>query len=154
MNMSDIIEEFIKETLGDSDTLDISRNELAHYFGVAPSQINYVLTTRFNYERGFFTESKRGGSGFVTIRRTDDSDKVWTREILSRLDNDIDFRSGSYLVEELEARALIDEAQVAVLLSAISPSALANPFRLENRFRAQIIKRVILDLKKQQGKEN
>lgn len=148
MNMSDMIEEFIKETLGDSERLDISRNELANYFGVAPSQINYVLTTRFNYERGFTTESKRGGSGYVTIQRTDDSDSAWSREILSRLDSDIDHRSATYLVEEMLARGLIDSPQMAILMSSISPGALANPFRMENRFRAQILKRVLLDLKK------
>lgn len=153
MNISDMIEEFIKETLGDSHKLDISRNELASYFNVAPSQINYVLTTRFNYERGFVTESKRGGSGYVTILRTDDSDAVWLREILSRLDMDIDFRSGSYLLEELCERNIINADQKQVLSSCISPNALANPFRLENRFRAQILKRVILDAKKKKVAE-
>lgn len=148
MNISDAIEEFIKETLGDSPKLDISRNELANYFNVAPSQINYVLTTRFNYERGFAIESKRGGSGYVTISRTDDSDATWVKEIMSRLDNDIDYRSGSYLISELYERGLITEDQLSVLLSCIAPSALSNPFRMENRFRAQILRRVILDLKK------
>ncbi len=153
MNISDMIEEFIKDTLGDSSRLDISRNELANYFNVAPSQINYVLTTRFNYERGFTTESKRGGSGYVTIQRTKDTDAHWLREILARLEHDIDFRSASYVVEELGERGVINADQKAILLSMISPNALANPFRLENRFRAQILKRVILDLKKKKVKE-
>ena len=61
-NISDMIEAFLIDTLGDDEYLDISRNDLANYFNVAPSQINYVLTTRFNYERGFLTESKRGGA--------------------------------------------------------------------------------------------
>lgn len=152
MNISDMIEEFIKETLGDSEKLDISRNELASYFNVAPSQINYVLTTRFNYERGFVTESKRGGNGYVTILRTDDNDSKWVKEILARLSNDLDYRSGVYLLTELCERELIDIGQCEVLKSAISPPALANPFRLENHFRAQILKRVILDAKKQKVK--
>ena len=148
MNISDMIEEFIMDTLGDSPKLDISRNELANYFNVAPSQINYVLTTRFNYERGFMTESKRGGSGYVTILRTDDSDNKWKREILNRLNNDLDYRSGLYLLAELREREMIDDGQEEVLKSAIAPSALSNPFKLENRFRAQILKKVILDAKK------
>ncbi len=149
MNISDMIEEFIKDTLGDSEKLDISRNELANYFKVAPSQINYVLTTRFNYERGFTTESKRGGSGYVTILRADDSDTKWKREILNRLNSEIDYRGGLCLLAEMRERALIDERQEAVLKSAIAPSALSNPFKLEHRFRAQILKKVILDSKKQ-----
>jgi len=139
-------------TLGDSPKLDISRNELANYFNVAPSQINYVLTTRFNYERGFMIESKRGGSGYVTISRADDSDSKWKREIFSRLNNDIDYRNGLYLLAELREREMIDKQQEEVLKSAIAPSALSNPFKLENRFRAQIIKKVILDAKKQKVK--
>ena len=152
MSISDMIEEFIMNTLGDSPKLDISRNELANYFNVAPSQINYVLTTRFNYERGFMIESKRGGSGYVTISRADDSDSKWKREIFSRLNNDIDYRNGLYLLAELREREMIDKQQEEVLKSAIAPSALSNPFKLENRFRAQIIKEVILDAKKQKVK--
>ena len=148
MNISDMIEEFIKETLGDAPKLDISRNELANYFNVAPSQINYVLTTRFNYERGFVTESKRGGSGYVTILRTDDSDNTYLREILSRLNDEIDQKSAEYILDELVDRSILSNEQEMVLKSAISSNALSNPFRLENRFRSQIIKRVILDLKK------
>ncbi len=152
MNISDMIEEFIMDTLGDSEKLDISRNELANYFNVAPSQINYVLTTRFNYERGFVTESKRGGSGYVTILRTDDSDSKWKREILSRLGGDIDYRSGLYILAEMCERELINVGQEEVLKSAIAPSALSNPFKLENRFRAQILRKVLQDSKKQKIK--
>ncbi|MBO5103188.1 MAG: CtsR family transcriptional regulator [Clostridia bacterium] len=148
MNISDMIEEFIKDTLGNSSKLDISRNELANFFNVAPSQINYVLTTRFNYERGFVIESKRGGSGYVTIVRADDSDSKWLREIILRLNSEIDYRSACYIVEELFDRELINLEQVEIIKSAISPQALSNPFRMENKFRAQILKRVILDLKK------
>lgn len=148
MNISDMIEEFIKDTLGNSSKLDISRNELANFFNVAPSQINYVLTTRFNYERGFVIESKRGGSGYVTIVRADDSDSKWLREIILRLNSEIDYRSACYIVEELFDRELINLEQMEIIKSAISPQALSNPFRMENKFRAQILKRVILDLKK------
>ncbi len=149
MNISDMIEHFIKETLGDNPKLDISRNELANYFNVAPSQINYVLTTRFNYERGFVTESRRGGSGYITILRADDSDNKWLREVMSRLNDEIDFRSAEYLINELVDRDMLSQEQGIILKSAVSPNALSNPFRLEHKFRAQIIKRVLLDKKKQ-----
>ena len=62
-NLSDIIEEFILNTIGSDDTLNLSRNELANFFNVSPSQINYVLSTRFTIDRGYLTESKRGGGG-------------------------------------------------------------------------------------------
>ena len=66
-SISDIIEKFILDNLGESDEIDISRNELANFFSCAPSQINYVLETRFTVDRGFVKESKRGGGGFVII---------------------------------------------------------------------------------------
>ena len=57
-NLSDVIEAFLLQTLGEDDRLKISRNELANYFSVAPSQINYVLSTRFTPDRGYTVESR------------------------------------------------------------------------------------------------
>ena len=68
-NISETIEQFIIATLGENDSVDISRNSLAEYFSCAPSQINYVLDTRFTIDRGFVKESKRGGSGYIKISR-------------------------------------------------------------------------------------
>jgi len=61
MRMSDIIEEFIKELFNDEDYVEIQRNELAEQFNCVPSQINYVIATRFRPSQGYYVESKRGG---------------------------------------------------------------------------------------------
>lgn len=143
-NISDMIEAFIIDTLGEDEHLDISRNELASYFNVAPSQINYVLSTRFNYERGFVTESKRGGGGYITIMRADDNKSVWLQAILDRLNQDIDYRTGCYILEQLVKKDAMSYNQAEVLKNAISPSALSNPFKIENHLRAQILKRVLV----------
>ena len=66
--LSDIIEQFLLKTLGEEGEVDISRNELANFFSCAPSQINYVLDTRFTIDRGFLIESHRGGGGFANIK--------------------------------------------------------------------------------------
>ena len=63
-NISDIIERFLLDSLEKSDRISISRNELADYFDCAPSQINYVLSTRFTLDRGYIIESRRGGGIF------------------------------------------------------------------------------------------
>ena len=68
-SLCDEIEQFILETMNEDQTIRISRNGLAEHFGCAPSQINYVLRTRFNVERGYLVESKRGGGGSVSIVR-------------------------------------------------------------------------------------
>ena len=65
MRLSDAIEQFIKELLSEESTeVELKRNELAEYFGCAPSQINYVLATRFSPDHGYVTESRRGGGGY------------------------------------------------------------------------------------------
>ena len=62
MRMSDLIEEFIKDLFNDeSDYIEIQRNELAEQFNCVPSQINYVISTRFRPSQGYYVESKRGG---------------------------------------------------------------------------------------------
>ena len=72
--ISDIIENFILSTLGKDDSIDLSRNELADYFKCAPSQINYVLTTRFNLNRGYIIQSQRGGGGYIKLLKIKDFD--------------------------------------------------------------------------------
>ncbi len=72
-NLSDEIEQFILSIFTDDDRLKLSRNDLAHYFSVAPSQINYVLSTRFNLDKGYVIESRRGGGGFITIVRINEN---------------------------------------------------------------------------------
>ena len=70
MGMSDRIESFILELLKDSDDwLEIGRNELASVFNCVPSQINYVISTRFNSDKGYIVESRRGGGGYLKIKR-------------------------------------------------------------------------------------
>ena len=70
MRLSDSIEQFIKDLLKEESTeVELKRNELAEYFGCAPSQINYVLATRFSPDHGYLTESRRGGGGYIRIVR-------------------------------------------------------------------------------------
>ena len=69
--MSDIIEDFIKQLINETDgSIEIQRNELANYFKCVPSQINYVIDTRFTTERGYYVESRRGGGGYIKIQRS------------------------------------------------------------------------------------
>lgn len=153
-NMSDIIEEFLHDTMGDAPSLDISRNDLAEFFNVAPSQINYVLTTRFNYEHGFVTNSKRGGGGYITIQRASSTNDEWLSNVLKRLgdEGEIDMRTGHYLVDELESRGFLNKDEADILKTTTGHSTLSNPFKLENKLRANILRRVIIDKIEKGGK--
>jgi len=151
-NISDIIEEFLMQTMGESRSMDISRNELANYFNVAPSQINYVLTTRFNYERGYIIESRRGGGGFITISKTSGNDDEWLREVMNNtLKSDIDMRVATYLIDELRERGVLEDTECGILRSVIHTQALNNPFRIEGKLRSQIIRKALIDKLERKG---
>ena len=152
-NVSDMIEEFLRDTMGDSQKIDISRNDLAEFFNVAPSQINYVLTTRFNYEHGFVTNSKRGGGGYITIQKAISTDDEWIANTLKKLSStEVDFRTGEYIINELFEREFFDEGECDVLRSATSPNTLSNPFKLENKLRSNILRRAIINKIEKGGK--
>src|SRR5574337_1084502 len=74
-NTSDMIEKYLKELLSQATEIEIRRSEIAANFGVVPSQINYVIKTRFTLPKGFEVESKRGGGGYIRIVRIQYSDE-------------------------------------------------------------------------------
>lgn len=75
-SISDIIEAYLKEILGDSAQVEIRRSEIANQFDVVPSQINYVIKTRFTIQNGYLVKSKRGGGGYIRIERVNLLDDV------------------------------------------------------------------------------
>ena len=152
-NISDMIEEFLRDTMGDAPSIDISRNDLAEFFNVAPSQINYVLTTRFNYEHGFVTNSKRGGGGYITIQKAISTNDEWLSNILKKLgQEECDPRTAEYIVNELFERDLLTSGECDVLKTAIHPNTLSNPFKFENKLRANILRQVIINKIEKGGK--
>jgi len=70
-NISDVIEHFLKSLieLSEDSTIEVQRSSLAEKFQCVPSQINYVISTRFSFEKGFSVESKRGGGGYIRIKK-------------------------------------------------------------------------------------
>ena len=86
MRMSDIIEDFIKELLEEKDeAIEIQRNELAEHFNCVPSQINYVISTRFKPSQGYYVESKRGGGGHILIKKVTNTKEDYILHIIRRL---------------------------------------------------------------------
>ena len=87
--ISDIIEEFIMSSLDDDDFIELSRNDLAKFFSCVPSQINYVLNTRFTPNRGFVIESQRGGGGYIKVVRVKDNNSNFLTTALEICENPI-----------------------------------------------------------------
>ena len=145
--LSDMIEEFILEQLEGMEYINLSRNELANFFGCAPSQINYVLSTRFTEPKGFVVESHRGGGGYIKLERLNiGKDNYIGHLIANTLSGDIDYHEGLGILNNLYQMNLIDKISCELLGYAISPKALAMPIRIENRQRANILKNVLINM--------
>ncbi|WP_125608452.1 CtsR family transcriptional regulator [Lapidilactobacillus bayanensis] len=73
-NISDIIEAYLKQILAEQQQIEINRSDIAAQFNCVPSQINYVIKTRFNEQQGYWVESKRGGGGYIRIEKLQSTD--------------------------------------------------------------------------------
>ena len=150
MRLSDSIEQFIKTMLAqDEQEVELKRNELAEYFGCAPSQINYVLATRFTPDHGYIIESRRGGGGYIRIfRMQQDSREQILYMLNERIGDSIDALSASHLISQLQEREFISSKEAALMNAAISSHALSLPLSAEmkNALRAKILKSMLLDV--------
>lgn len=143
--LSDIIEEFIKQLIEDTDEseLQIQRNELANYFSCAPSQINYVLTTRFTMDKGYYIESRRGGGGYIVIRKIEFGPKNSLHEAVSeKIGSSITYDSGAQLINSLLEHDVITTREAAIMKIAINDRTLG-VLENKNRIRAELLKAMI-----------
>lgn len=149
-NISDIIEQFILKTMGDDESVDISRNELATFFSCAPSQINYVLETRFTVDKGFVKESRRGGGGYIKISKINlDNDEYVSNLILESVGDELSQKRLSQILEKLKNEKIISDKEKDIIFSALSDLSLAMPFTIKDNIRAKAFKNVLTTLMKQ-----
>lgn len=144
--LSDIIEEFIKQLLEDSDEreLQIQRNELANYFRCAPSQINYVLTTRFTTDKGYYVESKRGGGGCIIIKHMEfNHNKKLMQAINLQIGESITIDKAIKIINYLQENDLVSEREAYIIKIAISDRTLNLLQENKNVFRAELLKSMI-----------
>lgn len=147
MALSDAIERFIHEMLeeGGATQIELQRNELANYFQCAPSQINYVLSTRFSLDRGYIIESKKGGGGCIrVIRVTTDTGGELLELINQRIGDEVSFKRATALALSLEQSGVLTHRETLLLLSAVSDRAIALPVSAKDRMRAAILKSMLL----------
>ncbi len=155
MNVSDVIERFLLDTLGDELSVNFNRNELATYFAVAPSQINYVLSTRFTPERGYVIESRRGGGGSVTlIRMSESADDVLMGYIDKTLSDGIEYGKACQVLERLTVDGVFTANEAQLIKATISDKALLAPTVAKNKLRGAILKNVLLETLKIHDEES
>lgn len=148
-NISDLIEAFLLDTLGDDDSLSISRNKLANYFSCAPSQINYVLSTRFTPERGYVIESRRGGGGSITVVRLNQPPHEMLEELIGQTIADgLSYHRACQILDRMTAEGLLQGRETQILKTALSDKALVAPAVAKDGLRAGILKSVLLCLLK------
>ncbi|MGM9972851.1 MAG: CtsR family transcriptional regulator [Clostridiaceae bacterium] len=142
--LSDVIEQFIKDLLNEKEEeLQIQRNELADYFNCAPSQINYVLTTRFTYDKGYIIESKRGGGGCILIKKVSFDNKLSRlKKILEYIGSGITYHKAAALLESLYEAELITERELAIIKLTVNDRTLSSGGD-RNKLRADILKSII-----------
>jgi transcriptional regulator CtsR len=124
--MSDIIEAFLKQMINDTDgSIEIQRNELANHFKCVPSQINYVIDTRFTTERGYYVESRRGGGGHIRIRRVNISRPGnYLMHIISSMGDSISQQSAEVFINNFIDYEVISVREGLILKAATSDKVL------------------------------
>ncbi len=149
MRLSDTIESFIKQMLGASEEngVELKRNELAEYFGCAPSQINYVLATRFTPDHGYVVESHRGGGGCIRIVHVErDQGDFLDYLIRERVGASLEDKDARLLLRQLVESGTISRDDGLMIASALSPQALSVPVPepVKSALRARIMRCMLL----------
>lgn len=146
MTLSDIIEEFIKELMDENGVIDLQRNLLAQQFDCSPSQINYVLTTRFNNDKGYIVESRRGGGGYIRVYKVESSKYNNLEKLLAETIGDsITINKAYDLIDVFKEKKLISEREQNIMKRALSDRAFNKVAQDDrNKLRADILKEMIL----------
>lgn len=149
MRMSDLITQEILRLLNNSkmNIAEIQRNELANTIGCAPSQINYVLSSRFTPEHGYIIESRRGGGGYIRIKRVVLSQSSALMHIVNSIGETIDPMTTRIVIENCLESELVDSKTARLMAAAVSGNAMQSvPVEFRDYLRASVLKHMLLSL--------
>lgn len=149
-NISDIIESYLKKILemSQKDILEIKRSEVADKFQCVPSQINYVINTRFTIERGYLVESKRGGGGYIRIMKVKSQEYT---QLIDELISIIAYRVSQSTAEGIITRLIdeevINQREAKIMMSVIDRSVIYIDLPDRDELRARILTAMLTTLK-------
>ncbi|AIS53227.1 transcriptional regulator CtsR [Thermoanaerobacter kivui] len=145
--LSDLIENFIKDLMEEAGKhyIEIQRNELANVFNCAPSQINYVLETRFTIDRGYIIESKRGGGGYIKIYKTSISNN-WIDKIIENIGDSLSESKARYYIDALLDHNMITRREAALMKAIVNDKVIPLPQEEKNTLRAVLFKAMLIEL--------
>ena len=149
MATSDLIADFILSAIEDSTNgfAELQRSALAEMFSCVPSQINYVISTRFSPERGYVVESRRGGGGYIRIARVRQSPRELIMHTVNAVGDRLDLNTAAAFVSNIAEAGIIDRKTARLILAAVGNNAL-RPIAPEDRdtVRASIFKYMLVNL--------
>lgn len=148
-NISDIIENHLKLILEKSKTgyVEIQRSDLADQFQCVPSQINYVINTRFTVERGYLVQSKRGGGGYIRIRKIQlVSEQEFMQNLLDKMNNEVPQATAEHIVDRLREAKLVTEREWRLMKTVLSRNILSFDMNTRDQLRARLLKAMIISL--------
>ncbi len=147
MRMSDLITAEIIKMLNESDvnTAEIQRNEFANSMGCAPSQINYVLSSRFTPEHGYMIESRRGGGGYIRIHRVVLTHTTALMHIINSIGDSVDAMTTRITLENCIESGIITPSTAKLIAAAVSGSVMQTvSVEMRDNLRAAILKQMLL----------
>ncbi|MBQ4105266.1 MAG: CtsR family transcriptional regulator [Clostridia bacterium] len=147
MRLSDVLAQYIMDMMEDGGNAEIRRNELADRFGCVPSQINYVITSRFTPEQGYIVESRRGGGGYIRISRIQADNSTTLMHIINSIGASLDNITAQIMINNLKSASIISNESARLISAAASERSLS-PVSPSSRdeTRAAIFKNMLLAL--------
>ena len=147
VKLSNLIESWIKETMLEQDgAVELKRNELASHFNCVPSQINYVIATRFSPERGYIVESRRGGGGYIKITRVVPKEGNQLMHTINSIGDRLTYRDARALLRNCYDYDLMSQKEARMMLAALSERSIPVAQPQQDLLRAKILKNVLLTL--------
>ena len=146
MRMSDVIEDFIKQMFEDEDIIEIQRNDLAQHFNCVPSQINYVIATRFKPSQGYYVESRRGGGGYIKIEKVNVTKSNYLMHVINSMENKITSQEVDIFISNFLSEDIISKKEAKLLKVATSDNVLTVPQEIKDNLRARIFKNMLVNL--------
>lgn len=148
--LSNVIEKFLKELIEEMDgVVEIQRNELAVQFECAPSQINYVLSTRFTPYKGYYIESRRGGGGYIKIVKVKLQDDINLNNIIQNIVGEsLTENKAHEIIMALKEEEIITSREAEIIKAAVGDRAFNCGPKDRNVIRASVLRNVLLILVK------
>lgn len=145
MKLSDAIADMILNMFDDNtSTIQIQRNDLAQQLGCVPSQINYVITSRFTPEQGYRIESRRGGGGYIMITRAATKENA-LMSLVNSIGNSINEKSAKANIYNLHYQGLLSDKAGRIMMSVVSDNNFKGvETEIKNQIRASLLKQMLL----------